>query len=377
MLKLLFSIDFARHSAFRSAGRFAFLLDVPHIRLVRPSQVAFFLRRSKLTAAQAVEMQGVLDQVVLMDVLIGGSTGEKTVDSDDFIREVGKMLPTGTFSWVSKYRSAARREMLNVGTARRVDNRSRGYFIPVAKAAEVAQRLLQLRDDFYAEKAKFLLTLPLLIEEWAQHKDNTVPTKSGQLRSDLIRLHAPKPSDLDQLLKFALSAVRVVPAEYFGADDALRSEVTGMAGQAAQEIAEDVRLSWKGPVGGRTSSRVLGLVRRIREKADSMSIISSKFGELKVMCDNVLSSVPSQGTIEGTAFVMVSGLLAFCQKPANILGEAHSADGDDGVQPSDASSINEEQLPLGLCEDSDELPVAVLPPEAPVPVGDPSVALEF
>jgi hypothetical protein len=35
----------------------------------------------------------ILKDVVLMDFIIGGSTGEKSVGGDDFIREMGKMLP--------------------------------------------------------------------------------------------------------------------------------------------------------------------------------------------------------------------------------------------------------------------------------------------
>lgn len=330
------------------------------------------------TTDTAVNINGmqILNDVVLMDILIGGSTGEKTVDSDDFIREVGKMLPKGTFSWISKYRSAARRELLNVGTSRRVDNRCRGYFVPVQKAEAAAKRLMEIRDEFLVEKRDFLLNLPKLIEDWAQHPDNTGNTKSGQLRSELIRKHAPTVEDLDRLLKFGLSAVRVMPADFFGEDDTLNAEVKGMAGQAAWEIAEDVRQSWKGPIGGKTSSRVLGLVRRIREKADSMSIIAPKFADLKDMCDKVLANVPSQGTIEGTDFVMVSGLLAFCQKPANILGNHSFTIEADDLGAEETGGEDENQLTLELpTEKAVESNSSETAPKQP-PVEEPTAAAQ-
>lgn len=83
----------------------------------------------------------VLQNMTLIDFIIGGSTGEKTTSGDDFERKVGKMLPKGTFTWISKYRSQAKRELLKFGAARKVDNRIRGYFVPMEHAAGRAKVL--------------------------------------------------------------------------------------------------------------------------------------------------------------------------------------------------------------------------------------------
>ncbi len=338
----------------------------------------------------------ILENVVLFDFLIGGSTGEKTVESDDFIREVGKMMPKGSFSWVSKYRSDAKRETLKVGVARRVENRIRGYFVPMAKATDLSARLKEIQKEFDEEKAAFLKRLPDTIDKWASAPENAGFTKSGQLRSDLIRQHAPTASDLDRLLRFSLSAIRVQSAGYFGEEDTLNSEVKGLTGQAAYEISEDARKSWSGANssgGDKTTSRVLGLVKRIREKADSMSILSTKFTELRDMADNLLATVPSTGTIEGHAFFLVSGFLSFCLRPENILGE-HStiadaqmaAAGDDSL---DANVIENKEENCGSAEDEGPLNIEAQPefefspmpdnvvvPHIPAPHTQPQV-LEF
>lgn len=268
-----------------------------------------------------METMNVLNEMVLVDFIVGGSTGEKTTAADDFMREVGKMLPKGAFSWVSKYRTLAKREILKVGVARRVNNRVRGYFVELKSAPALTDKLKVIKTDFLKEKAEFLQKLPTIVNDWASHPDNQAATKGGTLRADLIRLHAPSVADLDRVLSFDVSAIQLQQTSFFGEDDALKTEVNGLVGQAALEIAEDVKKSWKGPAGGRTSSRVLGLVRRIRNKANAVAVLSPKFENLRRMCDDVLQSAPGEGLIEGIAFLQVSALLGFCTEPENILAD--------------------------------------------------------
>jgi hypothetical protein len=197
----------------------------------------------------------------------------------------------------------------------------RGYFVPLDRAQAVSDELKVLRDTFQAQKAEFLQELPNIIDEWAANPQNAVEIKPGLTRADLIRTHAPKASDLDKLLRFAMSATQIQSSQFFGKDDALHTEVNGLPGQAALEIAEDVKKSWKGATGGKTTSRVLGLVRRIRQKADSMGILSPKFEHLREACDRVLRQMPQTGAIEGLEFMQISALLEFCSRPENILAE--------------------------------------------------------
>lgn len=264
----------------------------------------------------------ILQDVVLFDYIIGGSTGEKTVEADDFIREVGKTLPSGTFAWVNKYRAEAKREILKVGVSRRVNNRVRGYFVPTAHAQGLAQVLKQIKDKYLTEKKTFLAELPGKVEEWANAPENVGVSKpGGRTRAELIRLHAPQQGVLEKMLTFDISAIRINDTNYFGEDDALQQEVKGLVGQAAFEISEDVRRSWSGPKKGNTTSRVLGLVRRVQDKAEAMSVLSSKFGNLAKLCGEVLAAVPTGQNIEGVAFIQVSSLLQFCMDPEKIIGD--------------------------------------------------------
>lgn len=288
----------------------------------------------------------ILQDVVLFDFIVGGSTGEKTVETDDFIREVGKTLPTGTFAWVGKYRAEAKREIMKVGVSRRVSNKVRGYFVPTPHAQNLAKVLTEIKEKYLAEKQVFLAGLPAAVEEWANAPENKAESKpGGKTRAELIRQHAPKASELDKMLTFDISAIRINDTSYFGEDDALQKEVKGLAGQAAYEIAEDVRKSWSGPGKGATTSRVLGLVRRVQDKAEAMSVLSSKFENLAKLCGEVLASVPTGQNIEGPAFIQVSALLTFCMDPDRILGiqstevDASGATDVTDVAAADSSSI--------------------------------------
>ena len=282
----------------------------------------------------------ILQHVMLFDCIIGGSTGEKTVEADDFIREVGKTLPSGTFAWVNKYRAEAKREILKVGVSRRVNNRVRGYFVPTAHAQGLALVLKQIKDKYLAEKKKFLAELPGKVEEWAKAPENAGVTKAGgKTRAELIRLHAPQQGALEKMLTFDVSAIRINDTSYFGEDDALQKEVKGLVGQAAFEISEDVRRSWSGPTKGNTTSRVLGLVRRVQDKAEAMSVLSSKFGNLAKLCGDVLSAVPTGQSIEGVAFIQVSSLLQFCMDPEKIIGD--QATEFDPLEVTDQSATTE------------------------------------
>ena len=321
-----------------------------------------------------METMNVLNEMVLVDFIVGGSTGEKTTAADDFMREVGKMLPKGAFSWVSKYRTLAKREILKVGAARRVNHRVRGYFVPVAYASDLSSKLKAIKSEFLKEKGEFLLKLPTIVSDWANHPDNQVETKGGTLRADLIRLHAPSVTDLDRVLTFDVSAVQLQQTTFFGEDDALKTEVKGLVGQAALEISEDVKKSWKGPAGGRTSSRVLGLVRRIRNKACAMAVLSPKFENLQRMCDDVLKSAPGEGLIEGLSFLQVSALLGFCTEPENIL-----ADQAIDFDPLDVAVQEEPQAtaPATSLELVFEQQPADVPAEPPVAISEPeAVAVE-
>ncbi|MBX8592012.1 DUF3150 domain-containing protein, partial [Pseudomonas cichorii] len=233
-----------------------------------------------------------------------------------------KTLPSGTFAWVNKYRAEAKREILKVGVSRRVNNRVRGYFVPTAHAQGLAQVLKQIKDKYLAEKKTFLAELPGKVEEWANAPENAGVSKpGGKTRAELIRQHAPQQGVLEKMLTFDISAIRINDTNYFGEDDALKQELKGLVGQAAFEISEDVRKSWSGPKKRNTTSRVLGLVRRVQDKAEAMSVLSSKFGNLAKLCGEVLASVPTGHIIEGVAFIQVSSLLQFCMDPEKIIGD--------------------------------------------------------
>lgn len=279
----------------------------------------------------------ILRSVVLFDYVIEGGSAEKTIESGPFVREVGRMLPKKTFSWMSTYRSRAARACLEVGTAHIMGGRVCGYFVPMEKAKDLARRLNEIREGFMERREEFLAGYPRLVEDWASAPQNDTFTPSGKKVSDLIRQFAPSVVEMEKAVQFWISATRIESAGIFGDQDAVVGEVRGLAGQAAQEIANDVLQSWAGSHRSSTTARVLGLIRRIRTKAEAMQVLSVKFTELAEMCTKVLAAVPAAGSIDGIAFLQVSALLDFCSSPANILRD-HAIPFDPlDVSPADAA----------------------------------------
>lgn len=313
-----------------------------------------------------MEMHEILNELVLVDFIVGGSTGEVTTSTDDFFREVGKMLPKGSFSWVSKWRTAIKREILKVGTARKVHGRTRGYFIPVAAAEAQAKIYVDIRASFHQDKEAFLKALPGIVDGWANAQENQVRNGDGTWRPDLIRRMAPDALAMDKLLMFEVSMTRLGATKFLGETDSLNTEVKGLAGQVATEIAEDVSKSWKGDEGGRTTSRVLGLIQRIRNKSNSMGILSPKFKDLGVMCQELLQSLPTEGPIIGADFLRVSTLLNFCLKPDQVLGLKEPGIIQDAVATDVHTSDKSLDAADSQLETASEQLTFLLPPPAPV-----------
>ncbi|WP_413460786.1 DUF3150 domain-containing protein [Herbaspirillum huttiense] len=276
---------------------------------------------SNTGVTQAKDDMQILKDVVLMDFIIGGSTGEKSVGGDDFIREMGKMLPPNATSWVAKYRSEAKREIMKTGTARRIETRTRGYFVPLAHARAVADALSDIKKRFLAEKADFLNNLETIIDAWAEHEDNQVKVKDDKTRGEMIRENAPSRLELDKALTFNISAITLGTTDIFGADDALQAEVKGLVGNAAMEIAEDVTRSWKSSSATKASQKVFGLIRRIHVKASAMTVLSPKFDRLAEICKEVLANIPPGSNLSGMNYLVISSLLRQCSDARTILSD--------------------------------------------------------
>jgi len=127
---------------------------------------------------------------------------------------------------------------------------------------------------------------------------------------------------LKKMLTFDISAIRINDTNYFGEDDALQQE--GEGGWLVRLLLRSPKM-FESPGQVRrkanTTSRVLGLVRRVQDKAEAMSVLSSKFGNLAKLCGEVLAAVPTGQNIEGVAFIQVSSLLSFCMDPDKIIGD--------------------------------------------------------
>jgi Protein of unknown function (DUF3150) len=284
------------------------------------------------------ETEKVLEKVWLVDARVsfpggtisaGGDLVE--VESKEAVRVGVQIFDPKLLRPFSKARQRVRRLCSSLGSAF-----LGGYAIPEQHMGELRREVAAIKNVFDEAKENFLGGYAQSVKDWADaHSD---------LRS-VILSNEPSRDSVEAAFRFGLNVCKVVPPapDLDSPDNLLHQEVKGLAMQVAKEIAQDVRDSWSGGGGGKTTQRVAGLIRRVRKKADGLAFLHPRVRSLADVIGQVLAGLPSSGPIEGVAFLQVSALLTMLSDPSRILGdqelivadpeepgESTSADRDDG-----------------------------------------------
>lgn len=126
----------------------------------------------------------------------------------------------------------------------------------------------------------------------------------------------PSRNMADKAIGIAVSAVKIAPTGnvILGADDAVSQEVFGMPRRILEEIASDVRDSWK-PGAQKATQAIKGLLGRIRDKCSSLSFVGGNLADVAAFVDRSILSLPQSGDITGNDFLRLSGILSLLEKP--------------------------------------------------------------
>lgn len=114
----------------------------------------------------------------------------------------------------------------------------------------------------------------------------------------------------------AVSAVRISPTDNVvaGADDAVRQEVLGMPMRVLEEIALDIRDSWK-PGAQKATQNIKGLLGRIVSKCRTLAFVGGNLSEVANFVEATIERLPRQGDITGHDFLVLSGMLSLLERP--------------------------------------------------------------
>jgi len=261
------------------------------------------------------ETSKILDNLYLVDVRIGFPTGTVSGSEDLVAANDKEIVRVGLQIFDPKLTrpfSAARQKVKRVCTALGSSFLG-GYAIPTEHIKEFRDTVAEIGESYNAAKMVFLDNLVEKNRQWAE----THP----ELKS-VILARCPTHADAERAFKFAISACKVMPPEPESVahteDNHLFEEVSGLGVQIAREIAQDVQDSWVST--GKTTQKVVGLIRRCRKKAHGLAFVHHKLASLVSTIDQVLDELPASGPIEGVQYLKVVGLLRMLSDPVQILG---------------------------------------------------------
>lgn len=264
------------------------------------------------------ESSHILSQVWVVDPKVSftsGTTsgGEELVEttSKDALRVGIQVFDPTLLRPFSAARQQIRRLAASLGTSF-----MGGYAIPESHIQEFREEVMKIKEVFDEKKAEFLGILDAKILEWANaHPD---------LREAILK-NRPDSESIASSFRFGVRICKIVPPEPESAgadpDNTLHEEIRGLPMQIAREIAQDVADSWVGDTGeGKTSQRVVRLVRRIHKKAKGLAFLDTKMQSLVEVIEGVLKSLPTTGPINGLPYYQLVGLLSMLKDPHRILG---------------------------------------------------------
>lgn len=264
--------------------------------------------------------------VICLDIT---AFGGKTVLSAEDLGDVAKGLPADIIDLGSKkivndktlrpfmkLRKRAQRSMLDLGGTKFLS----AFAFADGKFQAAYEKAVEIKKEWEQETQKFLEEYPDHILEWANaHKE----WKEKILES------APAKDDIAKRIQFCIRAFKVatpVPGNV-DFDGGLCDEISGMAGQVMSEISQDVKNTWKGGpetgvAGDRTTQAVHRLLKRVADKAESLSFIDTRLSKVAKLVGSTAKALPSAGTIDGREYLMVKGLMDMLLDPKQLLDQA-------------------------------------------------------
>jgi len=197
-----------------------------------------------------------------------------------------------------------------------------GWAIPEDKAGDIIAELCRIRDDFYAEKAEFIASYDVAIEDWI----NAHPAWSSLIAGSTVsREHVEK------RIGFSWQLYRVLPVAGLSDDKAmaesgLMSEVENLGGTLFYEITKDADDVWKKVFEGKTevTHKALSPLKTMREKLNGLSFVEPHVAPVVEILDATLARMPKRGLISGASLFMIQGIVSLLKDGKALLAQAEA-----------------------------------------------------
>lgn len=204
---------------------------------------------------------------------------------------------------------------------------------------QMIKNLAVIQNGVTTAKTDLIRNWPSIIDEWA---------KAHPEAADEIRKAAPDATSIDRSISTSIRVYKVqTQSEALtaaGVSDGLEAEIGQLGSQIANEIAQEVRDSWK--PAGIASQRIKGTLSRIRQKAASLVFVDTRLKHVIKLIDEVVVQLPQEGKIDGRDYLVLKGLFDVLGSPAALLAGKELA-----------VEIEQEELDLGSGEHDEPQPV--------------------
>ena len=197
-----------------------------------------------------------------------------------------------------------------------------GWAIPEEKAGDIIAELCRIRDEFLAEKASFIASYDLAIEDWI----NAHPAWSSIIAGSTVsREYVEKRIDISWQL-YRVMPVMGIDSVQAMEESGLHEEVENLGGTLFYEITKDATDIWKKVFEGKTevTHKALSPLKTMREKLSGLSFVEPHVAPVVEILDATLERVPKRGLISGASLFMLQGIVSLLKDGNALLAQAEA-----------------------------------------------------
>ena len=212
-----------------------------------------------------------------------------------------------------------------------------GWAIPEAKSQEVADELINIRDEFEQTKQSFLARYEQSVQDWIDKHPTWASIIAG---STVSKEH------VSSRLSFAWQMFRVIPPFAQSGGD-LHDEVDKLGYTLFEEIARDAADTWKRCFDGKSeiTRKALSPLKTMQQKLHGLSFLEPRVLPVTELIQAALDSIPRRGAVDGNLLIMLQGMVCLMQNPQALM--EHGQKLLDGQQQADDVLRILEQSVLG------------------------------
>ena len=193
-----------------------------------------------------------------------------------------------------------------------------GWAIPEAKAAEIANSLDLIAEEFKIAKDKFIKNYDQAVQNWI---------KKNPGWEKIIATSVVNADYVSSRLAFNWQVFKVVnPTGRKKAllETGLQSEVSNLGSTLFGEVAKSAREAFNRSFLGKSviTRKALSPLKGIQQKLYDLSFVEPRVAPVASLIQSALEKIPGRGSISGTTLLMLNGLLTLLNDTAALTSYA-------------------------------------------------------